>query len=169
MRTLLILGLFFLASCGSQSGDTTLDFERNIPDTTKSWAGRMTKESYHEATRLETKLGLHKLSDGTSNTEVRVWNFSTSYDPQVLFILKSDSTNGWRLRTISFYKTKGDSIYADYSRMIRQSAIDSLDLNRYWALASQSDLKTGDQYGCIDGGDVLVELASRTKYRFMWY
>jgi hypothetical protein len=52
MRTLLILGLFFLASCGSQSGDTTLDFERNIPDTTKSWAGRMTKESYHEATRL---------------------------------------------------------------------------------------------------------------------
>jgi hypothetical protein len=169
MRDLLLIGLFFLAACGSQSADTKVSFERHIPDTTKSWAGQMTRESYHEAIRLENKLRLHTLSDGTNNTEIRVWNFSGSYDPQVLFILKNDSTNGWSLRTLSFYKTKSDSIYADYSRTIRQSAIDSLNLNRYWTLASQSDLKAGDSYGCMDGGDVFVELASSTKYRFMWY
>jgi hypothetical protein len=169
MRVFLITGLFLLVSCGSKPGDTTLDFERHIPDTTKSWAGRMTKECYEETKRLEAKLGLHTLSDGTNTTEIRVWNFSGSYDPQVLFLLKNGSTKGWQLRTVSFYKTKGDSIYADYSRIIRQKAVDSLDLNRYWTLASQSDLKAGDTYGCMDGGDVLVELASPTKYRFMWY
>jgi hypothetical protein len=169
MRTLLLIAVFFFASCDSQSGDTTIDFVRQIPDTTKSWTGRMTGESYHEAKRLETKLGLPTLSNGAINTEIRVWNFSGSYDPQVLFILKNDSTNGWQLRTISFYKTKGDSIYADYSRTIRHSTVDSLNLNRYWTLASQSDLKAGDSFGCMDGGDVFVELSSSAKYCFMWY
>jgi hypothetical protein len=169
MRDLLLIGLFFLTSCGSQSGGTIHSFEQHIPDTTKSWAGRMTKESYQEAKRMEAKLGLPTLSDGTNNIEIRVWNFSGSYDPQVLFILKDDSTNGWHLRIVSFYKTKGDSIYADNSRMIRQSAVDSLNLNRYWTLTSQSDLKAGDTYGCVDGGDVFVELADSLKYQFMWY
>jgi hypothetical protein len=169
MRTLIILGSLFFASCGSDSGDTTFRFQRIIPDTTQSWAGQQTKESYRGINRLEGKLRLNTLSDGTANTEVRVWNFSSSYDPLVLFILRKDSSDGWHLRTISFYKAKGDSIYADYSRTISQSAVDSLNLNRYWTLASQSDLKAGDSYGCMDGGDVFVELASLAKYRFMWY
>lgn len=169
MRTLILIGIFFLASCDNQSAESTAVFERHIPDTTKSWAGQMTKESYREVKRLEDKLGLYTLSYGVDNIEFRLWNFSSYYDPQVLFILKSDSTNEWNMRTIEFYKSKGDSIYTDYSRKIRQSAVDSLSLNRYWTLPSQSDLKLGDSYGCMDGGDVFVELANSAKYRFMWY
>jgi hypothetical protein len=169
MRILFLPGLFYLASCNTQPAEKAVPFQRQIPDTTKTWAGQMTKKSYDKAKGLEGKFGLKTLLDGTKNTELRVWNFSGYYDPQVVFILKNDTVNGWQLRTVSFYQTKGDSIYADYTRLIRDSAVDSLGFDRYWVLVSQSDLKAPDSYGCSDGGDVFVELANSSRYRFMWY
>ena len=129
----------------------------------------MTKEAYILTRRFETKLGLQTLSNGAASIEIRVWNLSSYYDPQVLFILKNDSSKHWCLRTISFYQNKNDSIYADFTRIIRHGVIDSIGLNRYWTLASQSDLKEGDSFGCMDGSDLFIELADPTKYRFMWY
>jgi hypothetical protein len=71
--------------------------------------------------------------------------------------------------TLSFCQTKADSIYLDHTRSIRSGSIDSLNLDRYWDLASQSDLKAGDLFGCLDGGDVFMEIADSLKYRFLWY
>jgi hypothetical protein len=94
---------------------------------------------------------------------------SGSYDPQVLLIAQQDYSNNWTLRTISYYQTKVDSIYSDNVRLLRHGAIDSFNLNWYWNLPSQSDLKAGDSYGCFDGEDVFIEMADSLTYRFMWY
>jgi len=169
MRALILPVLFFLASCGGQSVEKNNGFKRLLPDTTKSWSGKMTRDTYNSTRRLEEKLYLESILNGTKNQEIRVWNLSGSYDPQVLFILKKDSGDWWRLRTLSFYQTKADSIYADHTRSIPTGSIDSLHLNRYWVLASQSDLKAGDSFGCLDGGDAFMEMADSVKYRFLWY
>ena len=169
MRLLIAIALFFLASCSNQRDIENVEFSRIIPDTSKTWAGRMTREAYIETRTFEKTLKFEKLIDGTKQEEIRVWYLSGSYDPQVVFIAKADSLNKWTLRTISFYHSKSDSIYADYSRVLRQTSVDSLNFNKYWQLTSQSDLPKGDTYGCMDGENIFIEMSNRMKYRFMWY
>jgi hypothetical protein len=169
MKLLFAIILIFFASCSDQNETANMQFSRSIPDTSKTWAGRMTRDAYNETRSFQKTLKLTKLIDGTERDEIRVWYLSGSYDPQVLLIAKADSLNRWTLRTISFYRAKSDSIYADYSRVLRQSSVDSLHLNKYWQLTSQSDLPQGDTYGCVDGEDLFIEMANRKKYRFMWY
>jgi hypothetical protein len=169
MKTLKLIGLFLLASCGNQSIESATAFRHILPDTVKTWAGQMTRDDYYSTRSLEKKLHLETLTNGVNTEELRIWRLSGSYDPQVLFILKKMGANEWHLRTLSFYQSKGDSIYADYTRLLRSGSVDSLKLGQYWSVASQSDLKAGDSYGCIDSENVFVELADSTKYRFMWY
>jgi hypothetical protein len=169
MKLSIAIVLFFLASCSDQNETAKVEFSRSIPDTCKTWAGRMTRDAYNETRSFEKTLKLAKLIDGTQRDEIRVWYLSSSYDPQVLFIAKADSSNSWTLRTISFYRTKSDSIYADYSRVLRHSSVDSIHLNTYWQLTSQSELPQGDTYGCVDGEDLFIEMANQRKYRLMWY
>lgn len=153
----------------NQSDKRNVDFSRSIPDTSKTWVGQMTRDAYSQTRTFEKSLKIGTLIDGAANDEIRVWYLSSLYDPQVVFIAKADSLNKWTLRTISFYRTKSDSIYADYSRVLRHTFVDSLNLNKYWSLTSQSDLPNGDNYGCMDGEDILIEMSNRMKYRFMWY
>lgn len=169
MRAHFAIVLFLLASCSSQPDSLKVEFHRFIPDTSRTWAGRMTRDAYNQTRAFENTLKLEKLIDGTVHDELRVWYLSSSFDPQVVFIAKADSSNKWSLRTISFYRTKSDSIYADYSRVLRQSAVDSLNLNKYWQLTSQSDLSKGDTYGCVDGEDIFIEMSNRIKYKFLWF
>jgi hypothetical protein len=168
MRTLILPVLLFLASCCGQSVEKNTRFKRLLPDTTKTWSGQMTRDSYNSTRDFEEKLHLESVLNGTTSQEIRVWNLSGSYDPQVLFVLKKDSAD-WHLRTIAFSQTKADSIYSDQTRSIQSGTIDCLNLDRYWHLASQSDLKAGDSFGCLDGEDVFMEMADSVKYRFMWY
>lgn len=158
-----------LASCHNQHDSAKVEFNRSIPDTSKTWAGRMTRYAYNQTRQFENSLKLQKLVDGTIQDEIRVWYLSGSYDPQVVFIVKTDSLNNWTLRIVSFYRTKSDSIYADDSRVLRQGSVDSLALHKYWKLTSQSDMLNGDSYGCRDGEDLFIEMSSKTKYQFMWY
>lgn len=169
MRSPIPIVFLLLASCRYNHDNAKVEFNSFIPDTSKTWAGRMTRDAYNQTRQFENSLKLQKLVDGTIQDEIRVWHLSDSYDPQVVFIAKADSLNDWTLRTISFYRAKSDSIYADYSRALRQSSIDSFALHKFWRLTSQSDMLNGDSYGCMDGEDLLIELSSKTKYKFMWY
>lgn len=169
MKTIKILGISLLASCGSQSVEDVNEFRRLLPDTSKTWAGQMTRNDFHLTRNLEKKFHLQTLTNGTKDTELRIWNLSGSYDPQSLNILRQSSTDKWSLRTLSYYRTKSDSVIADYTRPIRSASIDSVNLSRFWAIPSQSDLTKGDSYGCMDGGTLFIELADETKYRFLWY
>ena len=168
-KTFIIIGICVLTSCGSQSVDHSTSFEANFPDTSRTWAGRETRQDIHLTTNIESKVRLPTLSKGINNTEIRIWRLSGSYDPQYLDILRQLSTDNWSLRTIVFYRTKSDSIIADYTKPLRPGSIDSLHLDRYWNMPSQSDLTDGDKYGCMDGSNVLIELANSKTYKLKWY
>jgi hypothetical protein len=169
MKPQFFILLFLIASCSNKRDSAQVQFKRITADTTKTWVGRMTREAFNQVRTYGKSLNLEQLNDGTPKEEIRVWYLSVLYDQQVVFIAKEDSLNSWSLRTISFYRSKSDSIYVDYSRELRRSAVDSLNLNRYWELTSQSDLAKGDTYGCVEGEDLFIELSSRMKYKFVWY
>lgn len=169
IRIFIIIGICLLTSCSSQSVDHNTRFKAVFPDTSKTWAGRETRQDFHFTRNIESKFQLPTLTNGTNHTEIRIWRLSGSYDPQSLNILRQLSSDKWSLRTISFYQTKSDSIIADHTRTIRESSLDSLNLDRYWNMPSQSDLATGDKYGCMDGNNVLIELANYKIYKLKWY
>jgi hypothetical protein len=164
MRILQILGLLFLASCGSRSSEPQSEFRQNLPDTSKSWAGQMTREAFLQTRKLERKLNMTSIINGINGEELRIWGLSGSYDPQSLTILSKADMQGWNVRQVSFYHSRNDSISKDFT-----TPIQSFPFDDYWNLASQSDLANGDDYGCMDGGDVFIEIANASKYRFMWY
>jgi hypothetical protein len=62
-----------------------------------------------------------------------------------------------------------DSIDTDKTILVGHDLTDSMNLSNFWNLGSQSDLKDGDSYGCLDGVDVFMEIADPARYRFMWY
>ena len=169
MLALKLIGICFLASCGSRSVAPIINFQKVFPDTSKSWAGRMTREDVYETRSLENKFHLLTLTNGTKNTEMRIWEFSAAYDPQTLNILQHINSKWWTLRTITFYRAKKDSIVADNNRNIQTDLFDSITLSRYWNMPSQSDLREGDKYGCMDGSDMVIELANAKTYKLKWY
>jgi hypothetical protein len=164
MKTLQLLGLLILASCGNLKSEPQAEFRQIVPDTSKSWAGQMTREAFHQTRKLERKLNVRSITNGIKGEEIRIWGLSGSYDPQSLTILSNADTRGWNVRQVSFYYSKNDSISKDITKPIQSFPIDD-----YWSLASQSDLANGDDYGCMDGGDVFIEISNASKYRFMWY
>jgi hypothetical protein len=170
MRPLFIFlsAALLILSCREASRAPEPTVQRLMPDTAERWAGQQTGAALRLAKHYEQKFGLPSLQYGSA-TEVRLWYFSTAYDNQVLFRLREDRWGNWQLRTISFHRKGVDRIYADYSRQLRQSAVNSLLLSRYWGIPSQSEMKNGDQYGCVDGEEVLIELAEPNRYRPLWY
>jgi hypothetical protein len=169
MKTLIILGICVLASCGRQSRGHDIKFESIFPDTSKTWAGQVTIGDFHLTRSIERRFYLQTLTYGTKNTELRIWRLSSSYDPQSLNILRKLSADQWSLRTVSFYRSKGDSIIADYTRAIKPAAIYMVNLEKYWTIPSQSDLPKGDSYGCMDGSNLLIELADSERFKLLWY
>mgnify|MGYP001189084772 CR=1 FL=1 len=169
MKSQFSIILFLFISCVNRQDNVSVEFNRIIPDTSKTWSGRMTGEAYEKTRNFEKSLKLENLTDGSFQDEIRVWYLQSSYDNHVLFIAKTDSLKKWSLRTISFYKNKSDSIYTDYSRPLRNSSIDSLDFSKLWKMKSQSDIANGVTYSCKDGEDIFIELSQRNKYRFLWY
>ena len=169
MKTLKLIGLLFLAACGRHSSDPQTTFKQILPDTSKSSSGRMTRETFHQTRKIEQKLDLISLLNGSNNEEIRIWRLSGSYDPQSVTILAKLKTDAWHLRQLTFNHSKNDSITSDVTRQLPSKVINTLNLISYWNLPSQSDLKTGDAYGCMDGSDVFIEMANTAKYRFMWY
>lgn len=169
MRPKFSIILFLFISCGNRQDKVSVEFNRILPDTSKTWSGRMTGEAYRQTRSFEKSLKLENLINGSFQDEIRVWYLQSSHDKNVLFIAKIDSLKKWSLRTISFYKNKSDSIYADYSKTLRHSSADSLNFSKLWKIKSQSDLANGDTYGCMDGEDIFIELSERNKYRFLWY
>jgi hypothetical protein len=124
----------------------------------------MTREAFHQTRKLEGRLNVRSLTSGIKGEEIRIWGLSGFYDPQSLTILSKAPGEGWNIRQVSIYRTSNDSISSDVTKLIV-----NFPFHDYWSLASQSDLKNGDDYGCMDGGDVFIEMANTKKYRFMWY
>ncbi|OQP45309.1 hypothetical protein A4R26_32365 [Niastella populi] len=72
MRTLILLVLLFLASRCGQSIEKNTRFKRLLPDTTKTWSGQMTRESYNSTRDFEEKLHLESVLNGTKSQEIQM-------------------------------------------------------------------------------------------------
>jgi hypothetical protein len=164
MKTLQLLGFLFLASCGNPTSEPQTEFRHILPDTSKSWAGQMTRDAFHQTRTLEGNLNVKSLTNGIKGEEFRVWGLSSFYDPQSLTILSNVDKKVWNIRQVFFYHRNNDSISSDITKPIETFSFDD-----YWKLASQSDLRNGDNYGCMDGGDIFIEMANAKNYRFMWF
>ena len=169
MKISLTVITFFLISCGDPPVSKAHQFQRNLPDTSKSWSGQKTAETFHVTRKFEHEIELFSLIDGPMQTEIRIWNLSASYDPQSLTILQQADSISWLLRRVNFFYKKPDSIVSDLSKKIPAQVIESLRVNRLWDLKSQSDLKNGDSFGCVDGSVKFIEIADFNRYRFSWY
>jgi hypothetical protein len=164
MKTVKVLGILLLASCRNPTSEPQTGFEYILPDTLKSWAGQMTREAFHQTGTLGRNLNVKSLTSGIKGEEFRVWELSGSYDPQSLTILSNIDEKGWNVRRVFFYHRNKDSISSDIKKPIGTFSFDD-----YWKLASQSDLRNSDDYSCMDGQDIFIEMANAKKYRFMWF
>ena len=62
-----------------------------------------------------------------------------------------------------------DSVTYDSEWPVVSNQLDLLDLTALCKMDSQSDLKKGDWFGCIDGSDLLIEMADSARHKFMWF
>jgi hypothetical protein len=44
--------------------------------------------------------------------------------------------------------------------------IKTLHLDKLWGIPTQSKMKDGENYGCIDGYALLIEISDKSKYQF---
>jgi hypothetical protein len=91
MKVTLFIIIFFVSGCQTNPGSEVKGFQRYIPDTANSWAGRSTSDAFNLTKKLQIKFGLDSLVNGSEHAEFRLWKFSSMVDPQILLYLKDGS------------------------------------------------------------------------------
>jgi hypothetical protein len=109
------------------------------------------------------------MSNGTQNIEFRFWDLSSFYNPQTVFLLYNDPSNKWALRVIKYLVSNRDSVISDNSKSVKDTLIQNLNLKQYWQLPSQSELSNGDNFGCVDGNTILLEMSDSIRYKYILF
>jgi hypothetical protein len=169
MKLTFFIVIVFLAGCQTTPRSEATDFRRHIPDTANSWAGRSTSDAFNLAKNLQIKFGLDSLVNGSKLAEFRLWVFSSQVDPQTLFILRKDTAKTWIIRKTRYYSSKNDSITYQSKQLLSQDIVNGLGILDSWKMASQSEMKSADSYGCMGGPDIFLEMADSSRYKFLWY
>ncbi|MCU0352030.1 MAG: hypothetical protein MUF43_14570 [Flavobacterium sp.] len=150
-----------------------------IPDTTNNFFAKLYDyPNYQIKQELTRQLNLDTLENNKTNTEIRIWEIGSNYNPQTLFIIKKKDTI-YSIQKIIFYlnynqvdrQIKIDSISSTRSneKFISQEQFNSLKTENIWHLNSQSQMTNGQNYGCKDGSVLLTELSNDTRYKFLFY
>lgn len=168
MRSILLSTIFFFAACKS-TPYSHLHIEKIIPDSVGSYYAEQFHKDYLLSRKIVDSFKLQNISNGTKNQQVWFWDMSSSYDPQTIYILHRKSSDGWHLKVIKYYAFQKDSITSDVTKTINSNLFDTLNVDRFWKLPSQSQLKNGDKYGCVDGNTVLIEMADSTRYKYIFF
>jgi hypothetical protein len=178
--TVFILWLTFLG-CNNSNLQTHYAIPKSvhIPDTTNNWYAKLFDYSYYiTKTEIAKRLKLEPLEKDTSNSEIRVWIIGSNYDPQKIISLKKKN-NSWKITEFNYYSSYKDSnsnVHIDsistqekIEKVVSQSAFDLLKTEQIWQLPSQSEMKNGDSYGCVDGYALLIEMSNTLRYKFLFY
>lgn len=161
--------IIFLPSCKNRPSLNTTNFKAIYPDTSSKWVGEATKEDMKYARALESKFNLSTLTAGAPNTEIRIWQFKSAFDPQTLHILMKLKSDSCEFRTIKYGSAGNNRLLSDHTILVNGAVFDRINLESYWLMPSQSDMPDGDRYGCMDGSSVLLELADIKTYAIKWY
>lgn len=167
MKFLLYLGVFYWIACSNRPKEENFQISKLLPDSSNSFYAKQFHRDYLDTRRIQNLFTLNDISNGTDKIELRLWNISSTYDPQSIYILKQSKHDEWNLRVINYYRSLKDSITQETNMAFRGGLIDSLNLDKYWALPSQSEIKNGDDYGCMDGNTVLLELSDKRRYKYI--
>ena len=176
---IIIIFCLTLVACNNSNLQTENAIPKSIhiPDTTNNWYAKVFDYPYYLKKNEVTKeLNLENLEADTSNSEIRIWTIGSNYNAQTVISLKNKN-NIWTISRLNYYlsfdnaKTKVDSVAAKdkIERTISTDEITSLRTEQIWQLPSQSEMKNGGSYGCVDGYGLLIEMNSKTKYKFSFY
>ncbi len=178
---LLVIFWLIIISCENSSLQTKNALQKSIhiPDTTNnSFAKLYDYPNYQIKQELTRQLNLDTLENSKIKTEIRIWEIGSNYNPQTLFIVKKKDTV-CSIKKIIFYlnfnqegrQIKIDSVSSTTSneKSISQDEFNSLKTEDIWHLNSQSEMKNGRSYGCLDGSVLLTELSNDTSYKFLFH
>jgi len=151
----------------------------HIPDTTNNlYAKHFDYPYYLIKTEIAKQLKLENLETDTSSSEIRIWKIGSNYHPQKIITLKNRN-NIWTIAVLTYYlnhkgqnaKVKVDSISTrgKNEREISLNEFTLLMTDQIWQLPSQSEMKNGGSYGCMDGYALLIEMNSKEKYKYLFY
>jgi hypothetical protein len=54
-------------------------------------------------------------------------------------------------------------------RIISAYEFGLLNIEKIWQLPSQSEMKNGGNYGCLDGYALLIEMNTKERYKYLFY
>lgn len=175
--TLIIFYFIFLGCKNSDKPNSNaIPKSVHIPDTTNNWYAQIFDyPSYLNKIDITNQLGLDVLETDTVSSEIRVWVLGYNYNPQEIYLMKSKDTI-WTISQINFYLNLGqgklivDSISSRIeNKILSQEGFRSLNTQQIWELPSQSEMKNGGSYGCVDGYSVQIEMNNKTKYKYSFY
>ena len=177
--SILIIFFLTLASCNNSNLQTNQIIAKtiHIPDTSNNWYAKLYDfPNYVRKTEIAKQLNLENLETDTSNSEIRIWTIGSNYNPQTLTTLKNKN-NIWTITRLNYYlsfddkKTKVDSILTSgiIEKEISLNEFNPLETEKIWQLPSQSEMKNGSSFGCMDGYTLLIEMNYKSKYKFSCY
>lgn len=169
MRPLVFIATLLFVACHEKGSSGKFQVTKFIPDSTKSYYAKQFYEDYTRTRTIERLLDLATISDGSEKTELRLWNLSSSSDPQSIFILRKNRSDEWTLRVIRYYASSRDSVTSEIKMDFRNDAIAMLNVEQFWNVNSQSEMINGDSFGCMDGSTVLLELSDPSRYKYMLF
>jgi hypothetical protein len=130
-----------------------------------------------EGIQFTKQLHLDNLEGDTINSEIRVWFLGSNYNPQQVFLINSKG-NQWTITNrnyyINFHEQTGfkiDSVSKrkESKRIISAQEFGLLNIEKIWQLPSQSEMKNGGNYGCLDGYALLIEMNTKERYKYLFY
>jgi hypothetical protein len=175
----IIIFCLTLVACNNSNLQTQKSIPKSvhIPDTTNNWYAKLFDyPNYVKETEITKQLNLENLETDTLNSEIRIWTIGSNYNPQTLISLKNKN-NIWTITKLNYYlnfndaKTKVDSVSTrqKIEKTISINEFNLLKTEQIWQLPSQSEMKNGSSYGCVDGYALLIEMNSKSKYKFSCY
>lgn len=149
-----------------------------IPDSTNNrYAKIFDYPHYLKKIEITKQLHLNNLEGDTINSEIRVWFLGSNYNPQQVYSINNKDSL-WTITKLDFYldfneqsipKVDSSSQGQGNKKAISAQDLATLDIEKLWHLQSQSEMKKGSTYGCMDGYALLIEMNSKEKYKYLFY
>jgi hypothetical protein len=176
---IIIIFSLTLAACNNSNLQIQKAIPRSIhiPDTTNNWYAKLFDyPNYVKKTEIAKQLKIKNLEPDTSNSEIRIWTIGSNHNPQTVTSLKNKNGICTITRLIYYLsfdnaKTKVDS-FSTKGKIEKIISIEEFNLLRteqIWQQPSQSEMKNGGSFGCMDGYALLIEMNNKSKYKFSCY
>ena len=174
---ILIIFLFILASCQQgQLSDKLQGKQLDLPDSTSSWYAKQFDFQYYNRIKVvQNDINLLDLKIDTSEFEIRIWSFGALYSPHSVYQIRSRDGR-YNISKISFNSAflTNDSNAVSRILDIHEKSISSVEFetfnyNQLGDLKSQGSLVNGEKFGCVDGTAQIIDLSSRTRYKYLFY